>query len=48
LSFVATQDAVFDVIKETMDINKELVLKKAAEVRSRHRSPDYCDKLMSL
>jgi len=42
------QDAVFDVLKVTLVINRDLVLKKASEVRTRHRSPEYCDKILAL
>lgn len=41
------QDAVFDVIKGAIDIDKQCVLKKAQEVRGRHRNPTYCDKLIA-
>jgi dynein assembly factor 5 len=42
------QAAVFEVIKEAIQIDKETILKKAQEVRGRHRNPAYCDKLLSL
>jgi dynein assembly factor 5 len=42
------QDAVLEVLRKARDLDKPLVLKKAQEVRSRHRSPDYCDRVISF
>jgi hypothetical protein len=42
------QDAVLDVLKETVGINAPLVAKKARENRSRHQSPKYCDEILAL
>jgi dynein assembly factor 5 len=42
------QDAVLEVLRKARDLDKPLVLKKAQEVRARHRSPDYCDKVIAF
>ena len=42
------QDAVLEVIRQAGSIDKPLVLRKAKEVRSRHRSPEYCDRIAEM
>ncbi|KAJ8530528.1 hypothetical protein ON010_g14384 [Phytophthora cinnamomi] len=42
------QEAVFEVLKETVAIDAPRLAKKAEENRSRHQSPRYCDQLLEL
>ena len=44
----SVQEAVFEVVKECVRIDKTLVAKKATEHRARHRSPLYCDELIKM
>ncbi|POM78944.1 Hypothetical protein PHPALM_3461 [Phytophthora palmivora] len=45
---VDIQEAVFDVLKETVSIDAPRLAKKAEENRTRHHSPRYCDQLLAL
>ncbi|KAL4096005.1 hypothetical protein PRIC1_009370 [Phytophthora ramorum] len=42
------QEAVFNVLKETVAIDAPRLAKKAEENRTRHQSPRYCDQLLAL
>uniref|UniRef100_K3W704 TOG domain-containing protein n=1 Tax=Globisporangium ultimum (strain ATCC 200006 / CBS 805.95 / DAOM BR144) TaxID=431595 RepID=K3W704_GLOUD len=42
------QEAVFNVIKDAIDVDKPLVAKKAQENRSRHQNPTLCDQILAL
>ncbi|CAH0489311.1 unnamed protein product [Peronospora farinosa] len=42
------QEAVYNVLRETVAIDAPQLAKKAEENRSRHRSPHYCDQLVVL
>lgn len=42
------QEAVFNVLKETVVIDAPRLAKKAEENRTRHQSPRYCDQLQAL
>ncbi|KAF1335701.1 hypothetical protein FI667_g1163, partial [Globisporangium splendens] len=42
------QEAVFNVIKDAIDVDKPLVAKKAQENRSRHQSPTLCDQILAF
>lgn len=42
------QEAVFTVLKETVNIDAPRLAKKAEENRTRHQNPRYCDQLLAL
>ncbi|KAG7393600.1 HEAT repeat-containing protein 2 [Phytophthora pseudosyringae] len=42
------QEAVFEVLKETVAVDAPRLAKKAEENRTRHQSPRYCDQLLAL
>ncbi|KAJ0393977.1 hypothetical protein P43SY_009809 [Pythium insidiosum] len=42
------QEAVADVIVQTVDIDAPLLAKKAQENRSRHHNPTFCDQILTV
>ncbi|TMW60589.1 hypothetical protein Poli38472_000631 [Pythium oligandrum] len=42
------QETVLEVIKETVEIDTLLLIKKAQENRSRHQTPKYCDQVLAF